>query len=198
MEIIHSYEFNGDSTKMKISEIFVDGFFQWLNFFSKDKDKLTKAFSHMFNLKVFYIAVIDGEIAGIAACTDGKVSSVQLKSQELKKHLGFFMGSIAYFVLKREFEEKSYPFEITKGMGMVEFVATSAKYRGQGVASAIMTHIFESTPYDVYALEVADTNANAVKLYEKLGYSEFLRVKQKHSKKSGVNYLVYMKCSKTR
>ena len=43
----------------------------------------------MFNLDVFYIAVIDGEIAGIAACTDGKVSSVHLKSQELKKHLGF-------------------------------------------------------------------------------------------------------------
>jgi hypothetical protein len=34
----------------------------------------------MFNLDVFYIAVIDGEIAGIAACTDGKVSSVHLKS----------------------------------------------------------------------------------------------------------------------
>lgn len=111
----------------------------------------------MFNLDVFYIAVIDGEIAGIAACTDGKVSSVHLKSQELKKHLGFFMRTITYFILKREFEEKLYPFEITKGMGMVEFIATSIKYRGQGVASAIMKHIFDFTPYDVYALEVADT-----------------------------------------
>lgn len=71
----------------------------------------------MFNLDVFYIAVIDGEIAGIAACTDGKVSSVHLKSQELKKHLGFFMRTITYFILKREFEEKLYPFKITKGYG---------------------------------------------------------------------------------
>lgn len=152
----------------------------------------------MFNLDVFYIAVIDGEIAGIAACTDGKVSSVHLKSQELKKHLGFFMRTITYFILKREFEEKLYPFEITKGMGMVEFIAISIKYRGQGVASAIMKHIFDFTPYDVYALEVADTNTNAVKLYKKLGYSEFLRIRQKHSKKSGVNYLVYMKYIKAR
>lgn len=188
----------GNDVKIKISKIFVDGFFQWLHFFSKDKDKLIKAFSHMFNLDVFYIAVIDGEIAGITACTDGKVSSVHLKRQELKKHLGFFMGTITYFILKREFEEKIYPFEITKDMGMVEFVATSIKYRGQGVASAIMKHIFDSTPYDVYALEVADTNTEAVKLYEKLGYSEFLRIKQKHSKQSGVNNLVYMKCLKTR
>lgn len=192
MKIIRASEF-GNDTKMKISEIFVDGFFQWLNFFSKDKDKLAKAFSHMFNLKVFYVAVIDGEIAGITACTDGKVSSVHLESKELKKHLGFFMGTIAYSVLKREFEEKQYPFEIKKGMGMVEFVATSIKYRGQGVATAIMNYIFESTPYGVYALEVADTNTNAIKLYERLGYTEFVRIKQKHSKRSGVNHLVYMK-----
>lgn len=195
MRIIRAGEFENDA-KMKISEIFVDGFFQWLNFFSKDKDKLTKAFSHMFNTEVFYVAVIDGEIAGITACTDGKVPSVHLESKELKKHLGFFMGTIAYSVLKREFEEKSYPFEIERGMGMVEFVAVSTKYRGQGVATEIMKHIFDTTPYGVYALEVADTNTNAVKLYEKLGYAEFMRIKQKHSKRSGVNYLVYMKCLK--
>lgn len=193
MQIIRANEFNND-TKIKISEIFVEGFHQWLIFFSKDKDKLIKAFSHMFNLEVFYIAVIDEEIAGITACTDGKVPSVHLSRKELKKHLGFFKGTITYFILKREFELKVYPFEITEGMGLVEFVATSNKYRGQGVASAIMKHIFASTPYDVYALEVADTNTKAVKLYEKLGYSEFLRVKQKHSKQSGVNHLVYMKC----
>ncbi len=192
MRIIRAVEFEND-IKMKISEIFVDGFFQWLKFFSKDKDKLTKAFSHMFNTGVFYVAVIDGEVAGIAACTDGKALSVRLESKELKKHLGFFMGTIAYSVLKREFEEKSYPFKIEKGMGMVEFVAVSAKYRGQGVATAIMKHIFAVTPYEVYALEVADTNTNAVKLYEKLGYTEFMRIKQKHSKQSGVDYLVYMK-----
>ena len=192
MKILCASEF-GNDTKMKISKIFVDGFFQWLNFFSKDKDKLTKAFSHMFNLEVFFVAVIDDEIAGIAACTDGKVSSIHLESKELKKHMGFFMGTITYSVLKREFEEKSYPFEIDKGMGMVEFVATSTKFRGQGVATAIMNYIFDSTPYCVYALEVADTNINAVKLYEKLGYTEFLRIKEKHSKQSGINYLVYMK-----
>lgn len=192
MEIIRTREF-GNDPKIIISQIFVDGFFQWLHFFSKDKDKLTKALSHMFNLEVFYIAVIDGDIAGITACIDEKVSSVHLERKELKKHLGFFMGTIAYFILKREFEEKQYPFEIEKGMGMVEFVATSTKYRGQGVATAIMNHILKSTPYNIYVLEVADTNTSAIKLYEKLEYTEFLRIKQNHSKRSGVNHLVYMR-----
>lgn len=194
MKIIRASEFgNSNDTRMKISKIFVDGFFQWLQFFSKDKDKLVKAFSHMFNLDVFYVAVSDSEIAGITACTDGKVSSVHLESKELKKYLGFFIGIIAYSVLKREFEEKQYPFEVEKGMGMVEFVATSTKYRGQGVATAIMKYIFDSTLHGVYVLEVADTNTNAVKLYEKLDYTEFMRIKQKHSKRSEINHLVYMK-----
>jgi ribosomal protein S18 acetylase RimI-like enzyme len=195
LKIIRGSEFGNDA-KIQISRIFVDGFFQWLSFFSKDKGKLIKAFSHMFNLEVFYVAVIDGEIAGITACTDGRVSSVHLESRELKKHLGFFMGTITYIILKREFEEKSYPFEIKKGMGMIEFVATSIKYRGLGVATAIMKYIFDSTPYGEYALEAADTNMNAVNLYEKIGFKEFKRIKQKHSKQSGVNNLVYMKYSK--
>jgi ribosomal protein S18 acetylase RimI-like enzyme len=51
-------------------------------------------------------------------------------------------------------------------MGLIEFVATSDRYRGQGVATTIINHIINTTPYKEYALEVADTNTNAVKLYE--------------------------------
>ena len=195
MQTILASEF-GNNTKIIISHVFVDGFFQWLHYFSKDKEKLIQAFCHMFNLEVFYVAVIDNEIAGIAACTDGIKPTVKLNRKEMKKHLGFFMGTIAYLVLKREFETKKYPFKIEKGMGMVGFVATATKYRGKGVETAILKHIFVSTPYSMYALEVADTNTNAINLYEKLGFIEFLRVKQKDSKRSGINHLVYMKYSK--
>lgn len=78
-------------------------------------------------------------------------------------------------------------------MGTVEFVATSTEYRSKGVASSIINHIFETTPYNEYVLEVADTNEKAVRLYEKLGFSEFMRVKEKHSKQSGINNLLYLK-----
>jgi ribosomal protein S18 acetylase RimI-like enzyme len=78
-------------------------------------------------------------------------------------------------------------------MGCIEFVATSPEYRGKGVTSEIITHILKTTPYTNYVLEVADTNLNAVNLYMKLGFQEFKRVEEKHSDKSGINYLVYMK-----
>lgn len=53
MEIIRAAELGNDA-RMKISELFVDGFYQWLKYFSKDKAKLAKAFQYMFNLEVFY------------------------------------------------------------------------------------------------------------------------------------------------
>ena len=191
MKIILAKEFESD-TKNQMSKIFVDGFFQWLKFFTKDKTKLEKTFSHMFNLDNFYISVINDEIAGMAACSDGKTPSVILNKKEFKKNLGFFMGSFAYLRLRHEFEKKVYPFEINSGMGMVEFVATSQNYRGQGVATSIIKSIIELSNYKELVLEVADTNINAVKLYKKIGFCEFLRLKQKHSKISGVNYLIYM------
>jgi ribosomal protein S18 acetylase RimI-like enzyme len=195
MEIFRAAEFSGDPRR-NMSEIFVDGFYQWLRFFSKDKARLISTFAHMFNPEVFYIAVESDRIAGLAACAGGTVPSVRLDKKELRKHLGFFKGTVTYLILKKEFEEKKYPFAIRKDMGMVEFVAVAEQSRGRGVAGAIIRHIFESTPYKEYVLEVADTNTPAVSLYEKLGFREFKRVKMKHSKRSGVNALIYMRYEK--
>ncbi len=195
MEIKRASEI-GESARKKISDIFVGGFIQWLQYFSKDAEKLSRAFAHMFVLDAFYVAVIDGEIAGIAACTDGKTPPVRLLASELRRHLGLIRGSIAGTVLKSELENHPYPFELEAGTGSVEFVATGEGHRGKGVASAIITHIIGNTGYSAYVLEVADTNTPAVRLYEKLGFREFLRVAHKHSKQSGINHLVYMKYMK--
>ena len=190
-------ELDRDVSK-EISDIFVAGFYQWLQFFSKDEARLSKAFAHIYNPEVFYVALSGDKIAGITACTDGQVPSVILDKKELRKHLGFIRGNIAYAVLKREFETKKYPFDIPAGMGMIEFVAISPDYRRQGVAEGIIRYIWAETAYEEYALEVADTNEKAVRLYHKLGFKEFMQIKQKHSKHSGVNSLIYMKTEKTK
>lgn len=195
MEIKRASEL-GENVRKKISDIFVGGFIQWLQYFSKDPEKLSRAFAHMFVLDSFYVALIGGEPAGIAACTDGKTPPVRLQPKELRRHLGLIMGTIAGKVLKKELENHPYPFSMASGWGSVEFVATDAKHRGKGVAQAIIRHIVAQTPYSVYVLEVADTNTSAVGLYEKLGFREFMRTPQKHSKQSGINHLVYMKYQK--
>lgn len=183
----------GRDLKPEVSVVFVDGFYQWLNYFSKNKHQLAKAFAHMFDLNAFFVAMDGSSVAGIAACTDGKKPPIRLDRRELQRALGLISGSFAYIVLKKHLENHPYPFEMEHRTGSVEFVATAPEYRGQGVASALIRHIMSVSPYDEYVLEVADTNTIAVRLYERLGFQEFLRVKAPNSKRNGVNDFVYMK-----
>lgn len=183
----------GEGARTAMSDILVEGFYQWLSYFSKDKARLKRAFGHMFRLDAFYVALAGDEIAGMAALTNGKTPSVKLSFKELRRHLGFARGMLAGVILRKEFERHAYPFAMGANEASVEFVATAPKCRGQGVALAIIRHFFTLSQYDSYVLEVADTNKNAVNLYEKLGFREFTRVKTKDPKRSGIDYFVYMR-----
>jgi ribosomal protein S18 acetylase RimI-like enzyme len=78
-------------------------------------------------------------------------------------------------------------------MGSIEFVATSPDFRRQGAGFALLSYIMEETPYETYVLEVADTNTNAIGLYEKLGFREMKRIKAPRG--SGVNFFIYMRAA---
>jgi ribosomal protein S18 acetylase RimI-like enzyme len=185
----------GENIRRRMSEIFVDGFGKHFTFFSQDKEVLIRAFEHMFVLDVFYVAILDGKIVGIGACTDGKAYSVEPKWRELLTHFGLIKGTIAYFVLKHEFHKPAM--RSGPRVASVEFFATDSRYRGKGIASAIIKYFLNNPEYDEFILEVADTNIDAVSLYKKLGFVEFARKKEKHPEVSGINYLIYMSYKKT-
>ena len=190
MEYVRTDKLPFDS-RPQMGRIFVEGFYEWLRHFSKDKDKLSQAMAHIFDLECFYAAVQDGEITAIAACTDGKAPGVHFEKKELCQALGFVPGLISFFILTKRLVHHVYPFEYSKQAGFIEFVAVSPLHRRKGVAAALITHIMQTMPYDEYILEVADTNTSAVKLYERLGFVEFKRTKA--PKGSGSNYFIYMK-----
>lgn len=180
--------------RTQMSEIFADGFTQWLGFFSKDRNKIAKAFAHMFVLDQFYITLAGHTVAAMAACTDGTALAVILDKKELRRHLGFFKGSLAGYFLKKEFEvllENRSPDKCS-----IEFVGTALQYRGQGAASLVIQHIVDNTPYKEYLIEdVADTNVAAMKLYKKLGFMEYKRksIPIKKAEKNGINHIVSLK-----
>ena len=180
-----------------ISEIFAEGFTQWLGFFSKDPTRIAVAFAHIFVLDQFYVALYEGQVVGMAACTDGTSLSVKLDKKELRKHLGFYKGTLAGVFLKKEFE--THFVHPSADVGSIEFVGTAAEFRGQGVASQLIHHILENTQHEVYLIEeVADTNIPAMKLYHKLGFEEYKsrQIPIKQAKKIGINYLVSLRYSK--
>lgn len=183
------------NVRRRMSEIFIDGFGKHFVFFSPDKEVLIKAFEHTFVVDVFYVALLDGKVAGLGALTDGKTPSVVPKWKDFSTHLGLFKGTLAYFILRHEF---SKPAKRTGDrIASVEFFVTDAQYRGKGVATAIIQYFLDNPAYDEFILEVADTNTEAVNLYTKLGFVEFTRVKAEHTEQSGINDLVYMSYKKS-
>lgn len=197
-KIVRSDQLDFDA-RLQISRVFADRFSQWLIFFSKDKNKISKAFAHMFVLDQFYVAIFDNKIVGMAACTNGKSLSVKLNKNELKKYLGYLKGSLAALFLRKEFEryiENSYI-----ETGSIEFVSTSIDFRGRGVATQIIKYIIENTPYTNYLIEeVADTNTAAMNLYNKFGFIEYKRitVSKRRAKKIGINNFIALKYSKSK
>jgi len=178
--------------RQQIAEIFADGFYEdGLKYFSKDKAKLAQAVAHMFILKKFYVALEGDEIMAIVGYTGKKPPPVELNKKILKKKLGFFRGRLAYWGINRFIVDKPFPFEKSPRAGSIEFVATAAKHRGKGAAYGLLSFVMETLPFDEYVLEVVSHNTAAIRLYEKLGFSEFMRVPG--PKQSGIEYFVYMK-----
>ncbi|MEQ4724656.1 GNAT family N-acetyltransferase [Nonomuraea sp. B19D2] len=182
----------GESHRRAITRIFVDGFGPDLSYFSKDPDKLTDALAHMLVLDLFYVGLVHGESAGIVACTDGRQRAVRHDVRELRRRLGLVKGTIAHLSFSREFE-KPLPYARER-MASLEFVATGPAFRGQGVASAIIQHLLALPQYDEYVLDtIADINTPALRLYEKLGFTEFKRTKVHHAKITGIGAYVGMR-----
>jgi len=189
VEIKRASDFDKD-VRNEMTEMFVDGFGQWLTFFSKDRGKLIDTFNHIFLLDNFFIAFENEKVVGMVGCTESNKSTIRLDKREFIKNLGFFKGIISYYILKKAFSKQTPGADI--GIGSIECVATSQEYRGRGIATTIINHIFEESDYNEFILEVADTNIPAMNLYKKIGFEEYARIKQKFAKQSGVNYLVYL------
>jgi ribosomal protein S18 acetylase RimI-like enzyme len=198
MEVKRAIEFD-DSIREKICRIFVDvGFKNNLEYFSKSKNKLIKAFSHIFLLKYFFIAQTGNEIVGIAACVDNEHDCIKHNKNILKDHLGIIKGTFANIVFNIcsvNFSPK-YPIEPNEKTASIEYVAISSKHRKMGVGTALIEHILALSEYNNFILEVEGTNINALKLYEKLGFKEIFRSKQIFPKFFKTKFQIYMKYTK--
>lgn len=180
-----------------VSEVFAEGFSQWLTYFSNDKTKIAEAFAPTFQLDTFYIAVSGKKTAGIVACTNTKDLALNLDNAEFRKQFGFIKGTIANIVLKKEFGQ-AFGIRL-KDTGSIEFVGTHPDFRGQGVATQLLHFIMENTPYTTFLIEeVADTNVPAMNLYTKLGFKEYRQkdVSPKSAKKIGINRFYSLRLDK--
>ena len=77
--------------------------------------------------------------------------------------------------------------------GYFEYVTTLEAYQGKGIMKKLLSWTIENSAYHCYMLDVAGNNEAAIKLYEKIGFVESRRIKEKFAKHAGFEYLIFMK-----
>lgn len=183
----------GRNVCYEAASVFVDGYYKDLSFFNKDKERLKAAFKSSFSTDIFYLAELDGAIAGILACSNNRQRAMHIDRTIMKNELGFVMGNLAYHLIKNEFNP---PLTCSDDTAYIECVATGETARGKGVCTELFQHVMQQLPYGKFILEVADTNQNAYRLYKKLGFTETGRKNVKYSKIKGLNEIIYMQWCK--
>lgn len=182
----------GEGYRRRIAEVYVRAFADDFRAFSRDPEKLADAFEHMLLLERFHVALVDGEPAGLASLTEGDETLFAPRWAEIRRHLGPVRGRLASEVIRRWFMPPSP--DARPGRAEIGFVATEPAFQGRGVATALLRHLLALPDYREYVLEdIKDTNAAALHVYGKLGFTIYKRRPQRFAKRAGFSELVSMR-----
>lgn len=182
----------GEGYRRRIAEVYVRSFAEDFVTFSRDPGKLADAFEHMLLLERFYIALMDGEPAGLASFTEVDQTLFAARWREIRRHLGPVRGLLGYVVVRGWFRRASEG--ARPGLAEIGFVSTEPAYQGRGVATALLRHLLALPGYREYVLEdIKDTNAPALAVYTKLGFTVYKRRKVRFARRAGFTELVSMK-----
>ncbi|MFJ2618511.1 GNAT family N-acetyltransferase [Glutamicibacter sp. NPDC087344] len=182
----------GEDFRRRITEVYVRAFAEDFRSFSRDTGKLSDAFEHMLLLERFYVALVDGEPAGLASLTEADQMIFAPQRQHLFKHLGPIRGRIAAWVIRTWFMRPSPA--ASQGCAEIGFVATEPAFQGRGVGTALLSALLQLPEYNEYTLEdIKDTNTSALALYAKFGFTVYSRRKIRFSQRAGFSELVSMK-----
>ncbi|MCK8465596.1 GNAT family N-acetyltransferase [Microbacterium sp. KSW4-16] len=180
----------GEAYRRRITEVLVQGFAEDFEFFSKDPRVLADAFAHMILLDRFFVALVDGEPAAIASVTEGQQECFDPDRREIQRTLGGLRGLVCSFIVRSQFlgaYEGARP-----GLAEIGFVTTAPQHQGKGVATALMGHLLQ-LPYDEFVLrDIKDTNAPALGLYRKFGFTESSSRRVRFAGRAGFSAYVSM------
>ncbi|MFT4471972.1 GNAT family N-acetyltransferase [Arthrobacter sulfonylureivorans] len=182
----------GEEYRRRITEVYVRSFADDFVAFSRDTGRLAGAFEHMLLLDRFYIALVEGEPAGMASLTEADQVLFAPQWRQIRRHLGLARGLLGYVVIRSWFMRPSEG--ARPGLAEIGFVATEPSYQGRGVGTALLRHLLALPGYSEYVLEdIKDTNAPALGLYAKLGFTVYKRRKVRFARRAGFTELVSMK-----
>lgn len=178
--------------RREIAAVFTHGFAEDFAFFSKDPEVLADAFAPLLLLDRFHVASVDGELAALATLTTGDQQAFAPDARTMRRHLGIVRGTICDRVIRSWFMGISPA--ATTGASEIGFVTTAPPFQGRGVGTALLRHLIALPGHRSFVLDdIKDTNAAALGLYRKLGFTEYRCKAVRFPRFAGFDALVSMK-----
>lgn len=181
--------------KEQVRTIFVDCFYDVVLHNFGTKDDVRELFADFLQYDAF-LGLYDGDVLlGFLAYTTGTKRVIQMDIKKIRKKIGWLKGTILYKILVPDFQRSK---ELSDKTCFIEFIGTASDARGKGVATALVNYLEKMDRFESYILEVLDSNLTAKSLYEKLGFIETSRIKEKYGSKNGASYRITMELKKQR
>lgn len=182
----------GEEGRRAAAALLAQGFAEDFTAFSRDPDRLADAFEPIILPEHVYLALRDGEPAGITTLTEGDQEVFAPRWAPLRRRLGVLRGTLLYWVVRGAFMG-NHP-DAAPGRAELDFVATAPAHRGNGVATALLRHLLQTSGHQVHVLrDIKDTNEAALGVYRRLGFAEYTRRKAHFSRRAGFSAYVSMR-----
>ena len=173
----------------EVADVLAVGFGQLFHQLTRKEDEIRALLRSLILLENFYVVEVDGRIAGCLALSAEGSRSSQVDSSEFRRIVGLVKGTIGAWVVRRLL---TVPYELPEDTAYFEYVTILPEFRRRGLSSSLIMDTVERTEFRRYMLDVTSDNMEAYQLYEKLGFREVKREKERFAKQAGFEYRIYM------
>ena len=166
------------------------GFEKHFKLFKISEEKIKNMLLNIVKLEQFKVAVDDGKVIACCGVANGGNRLYKKEGYSFYKEFGLLKG---FIIAKLVYQALGKPYNVEADCGYFKYVTTLEAYQGKGTMKKLLNWTIENSAYPCYMLDVASNNEAAIKLYEKIGFVESHRIKEKFAKHAGFEYLIFMK-----
>lgn len=151
------------------AELFFEGFREKLGPILRSDEKAVSAFAADENPEYSIAAIQSGSLVGICSVSYGEGEFFDLTLSTFVREFGLLRGTVKLAVLAVLFRERP-----KRGELLIDGIVVSCASRGLGIGSRLLDAAFAlamEKGRTKVTLEVVDTNDDARRLYERLGFT---------------------------
>jgi ribosomal protein S18 acetylase RimI-like enzyme len=157
-----------EELRHQAASICYDGFLSQMGFLLGSRQKVITLIEHSLNIERGLAAQTQGQLVGLVGLKYENRPFFQFERSHCIRELGLLRGLLAFLVFNNISLAKPLSDEM-----YIAVLVVDASMRGKGIGSLLMQSAFEIAQKNqctAVVLDVASTNPNARRLYERLGF----------------------------